>query len=165
MLNPEPFIFADVVAFYSTQRFKQGLGLKAPSDLKSFNPGVIRGTGSVAVLTNAGVTMDVSDNLEFLIKKLDLARVDSAVVADQTGLDALKTFLPPNRVSQYSFESVYSSPIDLIFSSTHKDGTLLQALFQEGMAKIKTDGTYLSILRKYYPGSVINRNVLPKDMR
>ena len=132
--------------------------------MKGKTVGVVQGTGSVTVLGKAGVDIDQTPNMSQLIRKLVAGREDIAVIADLTGLYALKELFP-DQVDAYGYEVVYSSPIDLVFSKKNPRASDLLNRYNSGIAKIKADGTFMKILARYYPKGQVNRSTLPKDMR
>ena len=164
LMNDNPLIYLNVIAIYPREKYTAGLGIKSAADLKGKTVGVILGTGSIAVLQKAGAILDIANDKDLLIKKLIAGRYDIAVVGDLVGLDAIQA-LYPDKVDAYKYESVYNSPIDLIFSAKSPDATELKRKFDSGIAKIKADGTFVKILAKYYPKGQVNRNILPKDMQ
>nr|NJM02385.1 amino acid ABC transporter substrate-binding protein [Desulfobacula sp.] len=133
-----------------------------PGDLKNRTVGVVRGTGSVSVLQKAGANLDIANNKDLLMEKLVHGRYDIAVVADLTGLYSLQSL---NRLGDYGYEPLYRSPLDLMFSKKHPDSAGLKEKFNSGLNKIKEDGTFMKILRKYYPNGQVNKEALPQDMR
>jgi ABC-type amino acid transport substrate-binding protein len=164
IINENPLIYLNVVAFFSKEKYPTGLGIKNAGDLKGKTVGVILGTGSVSVLQKAGVTIEGAADKGVLIKKLVGERYDIAVVGDLTGLDTLQEYFP-DKVGIYKYELVYNSPIDLIFSKKYPDSIVIKNKYDSGISKIKADGTYMKILAKYYPKGNINKNNLPKDMK
>jgi polar amino acid transport system substrate-binding protein len=164
MINENPLIYLNVVAFFSKEKYPTGLNLKKVSDLKGKTVGAIRGTGSIAVLQNAGAILDVANDKGLLIDKLATGRYDIAVVGDLTGLDTLQERFP-EKVGSYKYELAYSSPIDLIFSKKYPGSNEIKNKYDSGIAKIKADGTYMRIVEKYYPKGNINKNTLPKDLQ
>jgi len=164
IVNPEPLIYASIVAFYPREKYPQGLALRGPGDLKGRTVGVVQGTASVSVLGKAGVDIDVTTDKDQLIKKLVAGREDIAVIADLTGLGAFKAFFP-GQIAAYGYELVYSSPIDLVFSKKNPLSRELLNRYNSGISKIKADGTFMEILGRYYPSGLINRSILPRDMR
>jgi len=162
IFNDAPYLYLSVVAFYSKAKYPDGLGLKGPDDLKNKTVGVVRGTGSVSVLQKAGANLDIANNKDLLMEKLVHGRYDIAVVADLTGLYSLKAL---NRIDDYGYESLYSSPLDLIFSKKNPASAGVREKFNSGLKKIKEDGTFIKILKKYYPNGQVNKEALPQDMR
>jgi len=162
ILNENPYFYLSVVAFFPKAKYPSGLGLKSVSDLKGKVVGAVRGTASVGVLQKAGATVDVADDKDQLMKKLAAGRDDIAVIADLTGLYSLQAL---NKVSDYGYEPLYASPLDLIFSKANPGSDDLKKKYNSGLAKIKADGTFMKILAKYYPNGQINKDTLPKDMR
>lgn len=163
-LNENPLIYASIVAFFPKAKYPSGLGVKAPADLKGKTVGVVRGTGSVSVLQTAGANLDMADDKDLLIRKLEAGRYDIAVIADLTGLGSLQSLFP-DKINNYKYELVYNSPIDLIFSKKAPNAAGLKAKYDSGIAKIKADGTFLKILARYYPNGQINKSILTKDMQ
>jgi polar amino acid transport system substrate-binding protein len=164
IMNENPLIYLNVVAFFPKDKYSSGLGIKSSADLKGKTVGAIQGTGSISVLQKAQATLDPSPDKDLLIKKLIAGRYDIAVVGDLTGLDTLQE-LAADKAGAYKYESVYNSPIDLIFSAKSPDTMALKKKYDSGIAKIKADGTFMKILAKYYPKGDINKNILPKDMQ
>jgi polar amino acid transport system substrate-binding protein len=162
ILNDNPYLYLSVVAFYSKAKYPSGLGLKSADDLKNKVVGVVRGTGSVGVLQKAGAMLDIADDKDLLMKKLIAGRYDIAVIADLTGLYSLQAL---NKIEDYGYEPLYSSPLDLIFSVKNPGSVDLRKKYNSGLAKIKADGTFIKILTKYYPNGKVNKDTLPKDMR
>jgi polar amino acid transport system substrate-binding protein len=162
IFNDAPYLYLSVVAFYPKAKYPTGLGLKGVADLKGKIVGAVRGTGSVLVLQKAGATVDIADDKDLLMKKLVAGRYDIAVIADLTGLYSLQTL---NKIDDFGYEPLYSSPLDLMFSKANPGSVDLKAKYNSGLAKIKADGTFMKILRKYYPNGQVNKDALPKDMR
>jgi ABC-type amino acid transport substrate-binding protein len=164
VMNENPLIYVSIVAFYTKGKYPAGLGLKSAGDLKGKNVGVVRGTGSVSVLQKADVSIDVANTADLLMKKLAAGRDDVAAVADLVGLYSLQQAYP-DKLGDYKYELLYNSPIDLIFSKKNPDSVRIKGLYDAGISQIKKDGTFMSILAKYYPRGQINRNILPKDLQ
>jgi polar amino acid transport system substrate-binding protein len=164
LLSENSLIYADVVAFYSIRKYPNGIGLNRPEDLRDKYVGTILGTGSTVVMEKAGVRQSKAQDLKGLMNMQRVRRTDVFALADLTGVKALKEYMPDS-MNDYKYESIYTSPIDLIFSKKHPKSKFLQKVFENGLNSIKEDGTYMTILKKYYPGGKINRNVLPVDMR
>jgi polar amino acid transport system substrate-binding protein len=164
VMNDDPMIYVSIVAFYPKAKYPAGLGLKSADGLKGMTVGAVLGTGSIGVLQKAGATIDGAPDKDALIKKLVSGRDDIVVIADLTGLYSLKEFFP-DKVDAYKYEMAYSSPIDLIFSKKHPRSAELMAKYNDGIAKIKADGSFMKIIAKYYPKDQVNRSILPKDMK
>lgn len=164
LVNPQPYVFAEVVIFYPAARYPAGFRLSSPKDLAGKTVGALRGTGSVAKLTEAGAILELSDDIDSMFKKLGAGRVEMVAVADIAGIEAAKRLLPDGGAG-FSYTGFYQSPIDLIFSKGNPEGLVLQGKFKAGLAKIKADGSYLAIVAKYYPAGKINRNILPPELR
>ncbi len=162
ILNDNPYLFLSVVAFYPKAKYPSGLGLKSIADLKGKTVGAVRGTGSVALLQNAGAKLDLADDKDILMNKMVSGRYDIAVIADLTGLYSLKAL---NKINEYAYEPLYNSPLDLIFSKKNPASEDLRKKYNSGLAKIKADGTFMKILAKFYPNGQINKDTLPKDLK
>ncbi len=160
----QPFFFVDVVAFYDSRRFPSGLSLREIQKLQNFRVGALRGTGSVQVLTNAGIELELSDSLESMARKLSAGRLDVMILGDLTGLQALSDYLP-EQAPFFRFESVYQSPINLIFSVSYSNSRNIAEKYRAGMQAIQADGTYISIVKTYYPEGQLNALVLPPALR
>jgi ABC-type amino acid transport substrate-binding protein len=161
VFNDSPMIYADIVAFYPRSSHPEGLGIRKPSDLRGRVVGAILGTGSITVLGNAGVDIDGAPNMDLLMKKLLEGRYDVAVVADLTGLFALGR-IAPDKVDLFKYETVYSSPIDLIFSAKSPRAGAIRSKYNEGIAEIKQDGSFKRIVASYYAGASARPSTQPK---
>lgn len=161
-----PIMFnIDMVAFYDSRKMPGGLEFASVKELGKYRIGLLQGTGSTAVFTSAGVTFQAIPTIESMVKMLDAGRLDVIVLGDLVGLHNFKKYVPAS-AGAFKFKSVYSSPVDLGFSTKAPNYKAYFAKYQEGMKLIKKNGTYMSIFAKYYGGSTaINRNSLAEDMR
>jgi polar amino acid transport system substrate-binding protein len=164
LMNANPMIYLPVIAIYPKDKYATGLGIKSADDLKGKTVGVVLGTGSVGVLQKAGATLDIVHDKDLMIKKLVAGRDDIVVIGDLVGLDSLQAQFP-DKVDAYKYEQVYTSPIDLVFSAKYPDSAAIKSKFDSGISKIKSDGTFMKILAKYYPKGNVNKGILPKDMQ
>jgi len=163
---PSPTMFnIDMVAFYDSRKLPQGPEFGSVQDLGKYKVGLLQGTGSIAVFTGAGVAFQAIPSIESMVKMLDAGRVDVIVLGDLVGLYNFKKYLPAS-ADAFKYKSVYTSPVDLGFSTKAPDSRALFEKYQQGMRTIKKNGTYMSIFAKYYGGAAkINRNSLSVDMR
>jgi len=164
LMNADPMIYLSVVAFYPEEKYPSGLGIKDAADLKGKIVGVIQGTGSAAVLQKANVQIDPATDAGMLVSKLIVGRYDVALVGDLVGLNSLRE-LYPDKAGNYKYDMVYTSPIDLIFSKKFPGSAEIKAKYNSGIAKIKADGTFMKILKKYYPKGNVNKSILPKGLQ
>lgn len=159
-----PFFWADVVAFYDSRRFPKGLGISSVRDLERYVTGALRGTGSVHVLQDGGIKLQISDSRESLALKLRIGRIDAMILGDLTGLETVKEYISEME-DLVKYESVYQSPINLIFSLQFPGTDVLAEKFRRGLEKIMADGSYLATVRSYYPQGNINPMVVPPNLR
>jgi polar amino acid transport system substrate-binding protein len=155
----------DMVAFYDARKQPKGLEFDTIKDLGKYKVGLLQGTGSMAVFTNAGVPFQPIPSIESMVKMLDAGRLDVIVLGDLVGLYNFKKYVPES-VEAFKYKSVYSSPVDLGFSTKAPGYKELFDKYQQGMKTIKKNGTYMSIFAKYYGGDAkVNRNSLAVDMK
>ena len=155
----------DMVAFYDSRRMPNGLEFDTIKDLGKYQIGLLQGTGSIAVFTNAGVNFQTILSIESMVKMLDKGRLDVIVLGDLVGLYNFKKYAPES-VDAFKYKSVYNSPVDLGFSTKFPKYDFYFDKYQEGMKTIKKNGTYMSIFAKHYGGpSKINRNSLAADVK
>jgi len=165
VIEAPPMFNIDMVAFYDTRKVPKGLEFETVKELSKYKVGLLQGTGSIAVFTGAGVPFETVVSIESLVKMLDAGRLDVIVLGDLVGLYNFKKYVPAS-ADAFKYKSVYSSPVDLGFSTKFPGYEAYFAKYQEGMKLIKKDGTYLSIFAKYYGGSSkINRNSLASDLK
>ncbi len=155
----------DMVAFYDSRKLPKGLEFADVKDLGKYKVGLLQGTGSVAVFTAAGAAFQAIPSIESMVKMLDAGRLDVIVLGDLVGLYNVKKYAPAS-AEAFHYKSVYSSPVDLGFSTQAPSSKALLDKYLEGMRTIKKNGTYMAIFAKYYGGAAkINRNSLSVDMR
>jgi ABC-type amino acid transport substrate-binding protein len=165
VIESPPMFNIDMVAFYDTRKMPKGLEFETVKDLGKYKVGLLQGTGSIAVFTNAGVPFETLVSIESMVKMLDAGRLEVIVLGDLVGLYNFKKHVPAS-AEAFKYKSVYSSPVDLGFSTKFPGYESYFAKYQEGMKLIKKDGTYMSIFAKYYGGSSkINRNSLASDVK
>jgi polar amino acid transport system substrate-binding protein len=155
----------DIVAFFDTRKLPNGLEFDTVKSLGKYKIGLLAGTGSIAVFKNAGVNFETILEVETMVKMLDAGRVDAIVLGDLVGLYNLRKLFPES-AKAFKYKSVYSSPVDLGFSTKAPNYRTYFDKYQEGMRTIKKNGTYMDIFAKYYGGpSKINKNALAEDMK
>lgn len=155
----------DMVAFYDSRKMPKGVEFATIQELGKYKIGLLQGTGSIAVFTKAGVSFETILSIESMVRMLDAGRVDVIVLGDLVGLYNFKKYVPQSAAA-FKYKSVYSSPVDLGFSTKAADYKSYFDKYQEGMKTIKKNGTYMSIFAKYYGGpSLINRNSLAADVK
>ncbi|WP_432735783.1 substrate-binding periplasmic protein [Maridesulfovibrio sp. FT414] len=151
------------VAFYKVKHFPDGMNFSNLDDLKEFRFGNVRGSSSQRTLDEAGLTTDLTRNITLNFLKLDADRFDFAVAFRVTG-EYLITELFPQRVAEFAFvpKSLLKMPLSMIF---RKEKRVLKKGFVEGLNEIVRNGTYYSILERYYGKGRVPEDVVPEPLR
>ncbi len=145
--------------FYMKERFPQGITFTSIKELKKYRIGYIRGGGLTIVLKKADIKPKLVKELIQNIKKCFHGRIDMHVATELAGWGAVQDVYP----DQTDKFTMIDKPIlkidgDIIFAENQKT---LEETFRRGLKKIKKNGIYLQILKKYYR----NRKIPPKTLQ
>lgn len=149
LLGKEP-LYEAVSAYY--QHRQKPLSAKNSDQIDNgLVIAVVRGYGygdHYLVLRNQGRIVELVSNSEAgNLKMLSAGRMDATIIYDKTAnilLDQLKL----QDIIEYAFINE-ATPIYLAFSRSHPQGQYFLDKFDEGMKRIKADGTYQRIMNSY----------------
>ncbi|WP_147818703.1 substrate-binding periplasmic protein [Salidesulfovibrio onnuriiensis] len=123
---------------------------KGLDSLKGLNVAGIRGYYHVGIFEKAGINMDMSNDLETALKKLQAGRVDVVVENELVVWETLKKMFP-GEVDKFAASKTPLREDDMyvLFSKKFPGTADLVKKFNEGLAKIKASGEYDKIMGKY----------------
>lgn len=151
------------VAFYRKSRFPDGIEFKALSDLRGYTFGNVRGSSSQHILESAGLRIDLVKNVKLNFKKLEADRFDFAVAFRITGT-YLAGVMFQGKEDQFAYidKHLLDMPLSMIFLKQNK---FMKKKFEKGLMKIVRDGTYYSILEKYYGKGKVPDDIIPEQLK
>ena len=145
----EPFGSSKTKLFYFKDKLKD-VKFKELKDLKKYKIG---GTISYAYLeafSKAGIKVDEASSDELGFRKLKAGRIDFFPCDELVGWQLIKKYFPGEVANFGSLEKEISSDNQyVLISKKHPDEESFLKMFNEGLKKIKANGTYDKILRKY----------------
>ena len=148
------------MGFYKKSSFPDGASFNSLDELKDYRFGNVRGSGSQRILEAAKLKVDFAHNIRLNFLKLNAGRTDFAVSLRVTGNYLIKELFPDN-VSDFAYmkKPLLAAPISLIFL---KDKVKIKKRFLAGLKIIAKNGTYRSILEKYYGDEGIPPGTIPE---
>ena len=145
----ESFASSKTKLFYFKDKLKN-VKFKKLKDLKKY---IIAGTISYSYLetfSKAGIKVDEASSDEFGFRKLKAGRVDFFACEELVAWQLIKKYFPEEAANFGSLEKEISNDDEYIITSKkNPDGKEFLKMFNEGLKKIKANGTYSKILRKY----------------
>lgn len=151
------FDFSDQVA-NSTGRFfvlqdgkvAKTFDWKVYADLKAYSFGGVPGYWYEKPFKDAGLKVEYTDSEESNIKKLYSGRVDVITTDELVGWQIIKK-LYPTEISKFRTlkNPTNSSELKLMVSRKYPDAKATLTSFNTALAKIKKNGVYAGILKKY----------------
>jgi ABC-type amino acid transport substrate-binding protein len=127
-------------------------------DLKSYRIGYMFGGAATRVLEQAGLSIEYVNLHGQNIRKLYLERIDLLVMEDTGGWASIKEIYPED-VSSFDQTNkvILEVSVDVVFK---KENDALLRQLQTGLEKIKMNGTYVEIVRRYYSHGTIPQNII-----
>jgi polar amino acid transport system substrate-binding protein len=130
------------------------------NDLRGYTIGVIkRSIENLAFFESNGIRIEESYKQESLFKKLRLGRIDLCGMVDLSGILIIRKLFPDEAELFRRIPLPRSvSAISIMIDADYPDAVEIANKYKAGLEAILSDGTYLSILEKYY-----GRENVPKD--
>lgn len=148
-LFSERFADSRNVFFYSKKHLK-GFEFKSLEHIKNMRVGGLRGFFYIEAFKNAGIEPDYTRFPELSFKKLLHGRIDLFPSNELVGWELIKKHFPDQVDSFAATRNPFSeSGLFLMVSKTFPDAEQLLATFNKGLAAIKENGVYDTILEKY----------------
>lgn len=138
---------------YDSRHFPGGLAYRSLEELAQYRIGVLNGSGIMRFLENSDRISLIPNSIhEGSAKQLYHDRIDLWAIVDLTGAMYMKQLYPLEQ-RFYRFTKPYNlGDVSVVFSAAADPEGLWQRRFEEGLAHIKQNGTYLHIMADYYGG-------------
>lgn len=140
------------VFFYQTAKFPHGVTFQTLNDLKRYRIGVLQSSGIQRILEEGGLIPLASSSHEGIARQLQAGRVDLWATVDLTGNLVLSTLFPRQVDAFKSTAPFHRGDVSVFFSKAQDPYGTWTKRFQEGLAVIKKNGTYRSLMAHYYGG-------------
>ena len=149
------FLFSDmfcdgsVKLFYYKDKMKD-FKFNGLNDLKKYKIGGTASYSYVEELKAAGIKIDEASTDEAGFRKLMAGRLDFFPCSELVGRQLIAKFFPEEAANFNVIDKkVQALDMGMMISKKHPDGEAFLKMFNEGLKKIKANGTYDKILRKY----------------
>ena len=158
--------YVSQVFFYNVAKYPNGIGFHSLEDMKKYRIGVLRSSGIQAFLEKGGLDLIANSFHEGSARQLQTGRIDVWATVDLTGLLFISSLFPSESASYQHTKPFNRGDVSVVFSKVADPDGHFQTRFQQGLAAIKRNGTYLKIMSRYYGGiDKIDRQALSEDMR
>lgn len=156
----ELYRFSDVIftstfaiAYKKGSVASQDFAYSSITDFKGYRIGITAGTDAVKnPLERAGAIVEESQTQDQLVKKLEQDRLDFIIDDRAVIRSAIDALYRGSARDLFGFiEKPFGQPASfrLMASKTNPDGTVLLEKFNEGLGKIRADGSYDGIVSRY----------------
>ncbi|MBN2737598.1 MAG: transporter substrate-binding domain-containing protein [Spirochaetales bacterium] len=125
--------------------------------------GVNKSNPILAYYEAANIKLVKVETMDQQVQLLSNLRVDYSVM-DQWGAMVTIAKLYPKNIKDFGIIIVPAVDVSLAFSKGNPRGPELFKKFQEGLSKIKQNGTFMKIMEKYWGKGNVPKNVLTDDM-
>lgn len=147
-----PIALYNVSLYYYAPNHKKTLQFKSINDLKGMRIGVLKGTLiDKAYFEKEGILFKESYSHESLFKKLKLGRIDMVIEIDLVSQRSIRKYFEKEI---YNFVKINisnrSNPIAIMLAQELPNVKWVANRYRMGLDMIIQDGTYQSILQKYY---------------
>lgn len=159
--------FVSQTFLYDTRKYPNGIMYENLANIAKYNIGGLFGSGIMQFLEKTqGLKLYPNTVHEGSAKQLQMGRVDVWAIVDLTGIMYMKKLFP-GEADYYKFTKSFNlGDVSVVFSKKMDPDNIYNTKFQEGLATIKKNGTYMQIMAKYYGSeAAINRDALTEDMR
>lgn len=146
----EPIAVSRNVLFFLPEKMGQDFDFTSLETLKDYKIGGVRGNYYEKTFKEAGVTVDYASSAESSVKKLYLGRVDVMPENELVGWQLIKTTYPDEQDKfAATATAMDEQTLHLIAPKDDAEAKKIIEAFNKGLAAIKQDGVYESILKKY----------------
>ena len=155
------------VFMYDARKYPKGIAYSKLSDMSGYRIGVLNGSGIMKILEREPTLTLVSNTIhEGSAKQLAAGRIDAWAIVDLTGIMYTKRLFP-EAAAHYAYSKPFNlGDVSVLFSKKADPDGRLERLFGQGLEAIKTNGTYMRIMARYYGSAQsINRYALTPDVR
>jgi len=152
--------YSGVHFFYRKAQFPAGIAYNKLTELVQYKIGYIQSGSLLKVLEESNIYPQLVKDLTTNSRKLKTERIDMFIATELGGWGAIKKIYP-DKVVQFAMTPRPILDImgsgDILFPSKSRD---VKEIFEAGFSLLKTNGTYLKILEKYYGKDNIPENLL-----
>jgi polar amino acid transport system substrate-binding protein len=167
VLVSDPFMYVVQVFLYDSRIHARGITFDALDDMRPYRIGVLNGSGVMRYLSEPGtLTLDKNHSHQGSARQLHRRRIDVWGIVDLTGMLFIRRLFPEEQAFYACSAPFKRGDISLAVSRKADPGMHYLRSFQQGLAIIKTNGTYMDIMARYYGGTdQINPQALSDDMQ
>lgn len=148
--------FSDVVTntagrlFYIKSKFNKKLNWETYGDLKEYKLGGTLGYWYEKPFKEAGLNVDYAPNDEQSIKKLYTNRINVLATEELVGWEIIKKIYPKD-IEKFDTmaKTLNVGELRVMISRKYPNGAEIEAKFGVALKKIKENGVYAAILKKY----------------
>ena len=147
-----PIAIYYVSYFYYRPNHTEEISIQHFEDIKGHTIGILKGTIADRTYFNQrNIVFEESYSQDSLFKKLKLGRIDLSVEIDLVGLTTIKRLFPEELDNFGSILfSKSATPIAILLSEDYPNAQEIAEKYREGLKRIIKNGTYQTILEKYY---------------
>lgn len=162
-----PFMYVVQVFFYDSRKYPEGISFDTLHDMQPYRIGVLNGSGVMRYLTQPGsLTLDKNLTHQGSARQLHRGRIDVWGIVDLTGKLYIRQLFPDEQRFYIHTQPFMRGDISLAISRKADPDLRHLHVFQQGLAAIKENGTYMAIMARYYDGGGhINPSALSDDMQ
>ena len=147
-----PIAVYHISMFQYLPNHKQKLEVQSLADLKGYRVGMLKGTlVDRSAFLRADIALEESYSQDSLFKKLRKGRLDFVIEIDLVG-NSLIEQLFKQESSQFNHDTLtkFEAPIAILISTQQPHAQAIASAFRSALEEIIRDGTYDTILNKYY---------------
>lgn len=149
VLFSDPVLLKRDVFIYLRDKHPEGIRFYQLTDLKELKIGPIRGYWYINMFMDLHLRMGKPTTLDNNLRKLGHARIDLVPVSSAIGRVGINRVFP-NEAYRFKMTKPFSvETLHVIISKKLPDSQQILRAFNNGLAIIKKNGTYSSILAKY----------------
>ena len=141
-----------VSVFHYLPNHRHRPNIRSLSDLKGYKVGLLKGTlVDRGVFQNSGISIEESYSQESLFKKLQKGRIDLVIAVDLIGKSIISRLFPFDK-DEFGSDLIAksASPIAILLAEELPDGKRTGSKLMRALQKIRSNGEYEAILKKYY---------------
>lgn len=151
---------------YDSRKYPRGIDYATLQDMQHYRIGVLFSSGIMKYLEKAGLKLDPSASHKAAARQLNAGMINAWAIVDLTGLMHMKELFPAEARFYRNTRPFNRGDVSLVCSTKRDPDNAYAKRFEEGLSRIKKNGSYMRLMAKYYGGAAqINREALTDDMR
>lgn len=155
------------VFLYDSRKHPEDITFDKLSDMKDYRIGALFASGINKYLEREKLLrLELNTTHDGSVKQLEMGRIDLWAIVDITGMWYINKYFP-TEITYFKYTRPFMrGDICAVFSKKLDPDSLYGKAFKQGLTSIKTNGTYLKIMAKYYGGNEkISREALTNDLQ